>query len=152
MAKAPAGDWYAVKIPVPRTGRTEIIYVQAKNREVAGDIDPGAVVLGGPYPSPGDAQRAAPQGSSGSTKSATGVAPTENALPQPLPNPLDALAEIGHWIGAFVTDITDVYMWISLGWIFLGLLLLIVGLMWLLKKTGIIPQGGGGLPPIPVPV
>jgi hypothetical protein len=60
------------------------------------------------------------------------------------------VAEIGHWSGDLITHLTDVYMWISLGWIALGLLLLVLGLMWLLKKTGIMPSGGGV--PVPLPV
>ena len=60
------------------------------------------------------------------------------------------VAEIGHWSGDLITHLTDVYMWISLGWIALGLLLLVLGVVWLLRKTGIIPQGGGV--PVPVPV
>jgi hypothetical protein len=145
MPRAPGGDWYAVKVDVPRTGRTEILYVQADSRQDAANIDPGSTVLGGPYLTEADAEHAAPQGSSGSTKVATGVTPAVNDLPE---NPLSFLGEIGHWIGVFVTDITDVYMWISLGWIALGLLLLVLGVVWLLRKTGIIPN----TVPVPVPV
>jgi len=51
----------------------------------------------------------------------------------PLPNPLGFLAwiqDVGHWIGVFVASITDIHMWISIGWLLLGGFLLLVGL-WL---------------------
>jgi hypothetical protein len=59
-----------------------------------------------------------------------------------------ALSEVGHWIGVFVTNITDMHMWISLGWLALGLLLFVVGIVWLLRKSGVLPKTA----PVPVPV
>lgn len=64
-----------------------------------------------------------------------------SVLPGSFPNPLNLLAglswleEIGHWIGVFVAAVTDPYLWISLGWGFLGLVLLIVGILWWFKST-----------------
>ena len=45
----------------------------------------------------------------------------------PLPNPLAWLQDIGHWTGILVASLTDVHMWISLGWGWLGFLLLMLG-------------------------
>jgi hypothetical protein len=59
-----------------------------------------------------------------------------------------ALTEAAHWIGDFVTHLTDVHMWISLGWLALGLLLLVAGIVWLLRKSGVLPK----TTPVPVPV
>lgn len=42
------------------------------------------------------------------------------------------LTEIGHYFGVFVANITDVHMWISLGWLLLGLILVALGInLWL---------------------
>lgn len=45
----------------------------------------------------------------------------------PLPNPLAWLQDIGHWVGILVANLTDPHMWISLGWGWLGFLLLLLG-------------------------
>lgn len=59
---------------------------------------------------------------------------------------LSGLIELGHWIGDFIAHITDLYMWISLGWISLGLVLLVVGILMWLRKADLIPSA------VPVPV
>jgi hypothetical protein len=51
------------------------------------------------------------------------------------------LWSVGHWIGELVSHLTDIHMWISIGWLALGLLLLITGIMMLGKN-----QLAGGLP------
>ncbi len=52
-----------------------------------------------------------------------------------IPNPLSSLSWLGgisHWLGVAVTDLTDVHMWISFGWVILGLWLMWMGLLlWL---------------------
>jgi hypothetical protein len=52
-----------------------------------------------------------------------------------IPSGLGWLEEIGHWIGVAVTDLTDVHMWISLGWLGLGLILIMIGLFWWIRST-----------------
>lgn len=42
-------------------------------------------------------------------------------------NPLSGITETGHWLGVLVTNLTDVHMWISLGWLQLGVLLILIG-------------------------
>lgn len=56
------------------------------------------------------------------------------------------LQDIGHWIGVFVSAITDGAMWRSLGWITLGLILMVVGILMLLRKMDVLPD----VVPIPV--
>lgn len=56
------------------------------------------------------------------------------------------LTEIGHYVGDFVTHLTDGAMWRSLGWLALGLVLMIVGILMLLRKQDLIPDV------LPVPV
>ena len=59
-----------------------------------------------------------------------------------IPNPFGFLAalgwiqEIGHWVGLAVAAVTDVHMWISLGWLSLGFWMLLIGILLWLK----IPQ------------
>lgn len=58
-----------------------------------------------------------------------------------LPNPLAALGEIAHWAGVIVTAITDVHLYISLGWLFLGITLIWLGVALWLK----VPQKVAGI-------
>lgn len=59
-----------------------------------------------------------------------------------IPNPFGFLAalgwiqEIGHWVGLAVSAVTDIHMWISVGWLVLGFWMLVVGILLWLK----IPQ------------
>jgi len=55
-------------------------------------------------------------------------------------DPLGLFA-IGHWIGKLVSGLTDVHMWISLGWMALGISLFLAGLALLLK----LPQRGAAI-------
>jgi hypothetical protein len=45
------------------------------------------------------------------------------------------LFAIGHWLGDIVTSLTNVAMWRSLGWLGLGVLLIVVGLLLWLRGT-----------------
>jgi hypothetical protein len=51
------------------------------------------------------------------------------------------LTEIGHFFGVLVSNLTDVHMWISLGWLLLGALLVFWGILLWLK----VPQKSAGL-------
>lgn len=45
---------------------------------------------------------------------------------------LSGIGELAHWAGKIVLSLTDIYMWISLGWILLGVWLLWLGIsLWL---------------------
>jgi hypothetical protein len=44
-----------------------------------------------------------------------------------IPNPFSWTGAVAHWIGKLVLDVTDVHMWISLGWILLGIVLMWIG-------------------------
>lgn len=55
-------------------------------------------------------------------------------------NPLGWLGAIGHWIGEAVAHILDVHMWRSIGWITLGVVLLVLGLLLWLKKENYLPS------------
>lgn len=85
-------------------------------------------------------------------EAATGVAGAAGTVGIPgVSNPLGflgGLVEIGHFFGKLVSDLTDPYMWISLGWLFLGLVLLVIGIILWLKHEDLLPN----VVPVPVPV
>lgn len=59
---------------------------------------------------------------------------------------VDWLQEIGHWIGEAVSHILDSYMWRSIGWITMGLVLLTAGIfLWLRKADLVEPPGVSSL-------
>lgn len=52
------------------------------------------------------------------------------------------LQDIGHWIGEAVAHILDIHMWRSIGWITMGLVLLVLGIfLWLRKADLVEPPG-----------
>jgi hypothetical protein len=53
---------------------------------------------------------------------------------------------IAHWLGEAVAHILDIHMWRSIGWITLGLVLMVLGLLLWLKKENYLPSA------VPVPV
>ena len=61
-------------------------------------------------------------------------------------NPLAWLGAIAHWIGEAVAHILDVHMWRSIGWIVLGVVLMVAGILLWLKKENYLPSA------VPVPV
>jgi hypothetical protein len=50
------------------------------------------------------------------------------------------ITELGHEVGTLVSDVTDPHLYISLGWLLLGFLLFVIGLMYLLR----IPEKAAG--------
>lgn len=54
----------------------------------------------------------------------------------PTTGPFSWVGAVAHWLGKFVLDLTDVHMWISLGWIVLGILLIIGGAYILIVLNG----------------
>lgn len=77
----------------------------------------------GPYPDKAAAEKVA----TAYNKSHLDTIPTPS-----IPNPLSALGQIAAAIRAFFDAITDAAMWRSIGWIFLGMWMIWVGIMlWL---------------------
>lgn len=72
-----------------------------------------------------------------------GKNPVTEALPQ-VKDPLIWLRDIGHWIGEFVEHVLDVHMWRSIGWITLGIVLMVLGIFLWLGKSGQVE-------PLPIP-
>lgn len=128
-------SWWAVKSPVARTGRQVITYVQASSRQQAGATLPGSTVLGGPYKTLAEAEKAFPGGKSGTTPPPKGEPPpTVSDQPTPIPDPLNALSQVAAAIRAFWDAVTNGPMWRCIGWIILGLVLLLTGIrLWLGK-------------------
>jgi hypothetical protein len=131
-------DWYAVEQDVARTGRTQILYVQADSGQAAVSAYPGGTLLGGPYASEAAAEKAHPQGSSGSTADAAGLPPpTTDLTPS---DPLPGLAQIGD----FFDTLTQASTWERVGLWVLGAVFVIIGASALLadvelKDTPIAP-------------
>ena len=60
-----------------------------------------------------------------------------------LSNPIAWLGAIAHWIGEAVAHILDVHMWRSIGWITLGIVLLVLGIfLWILPMRGVATAAG----------
>lgn len=135
-------DWWVVW----NAGTGAIDVVQSSTKPAT----PASGKVFGPYTTKAQAQSEANPNSSLFQQAALGAnAGLQQSIGTP-GNPLaflGYLGEIGHWIGKFVTDITDVHMWISLGWLFLGLVLLVLGILAWLKHENLLPPA-----PVPVPV
>lgn len=58
----------------------------------------------------------------------------DSILPS-VPNPFSWTGAIAHWIGKVALDITDVHMWISLGWILLGIVLMVLGVYLIIRLS-----------------
>ena len=84
----------------------------------------GALVDSGPYKTQAEADAAAAKLRS---------APVPGTPVPGIPNPFSWIGAVSHWVGDFVLSVTDVHMWISVGWILLGAMLVIWGLLLWLK-------------------
>lgn len=111
---AGGGGWYVITF---RAKPTDPFTVEVSQKPFpAGQ----ALIDSGPYATQAEAQAAAQKLQSAPIPG-TGI-----------PNPFSWVGAVAHWIGDFVLSLTDVHMWISLGWIVLGGLMVLVGLnLWL---------------------
>lgn len=108
------------------------------------------VIRGGPFKTKAEAdasitkhQKETPHGS---TVTYSHESPQQQAGVPGLSNPLSGIDQIGADLEAFYKDITDGKMWRSLGWLVLGLTLVIAGIFLWLKGSNLIPD----VMPIPV--
>jgi hypothetical protein len=65
------------------------------------------------------------------------------ALMRALPAIERGLSTLGHWAAVLVSNLTDVHLWISLGWLLLGAALIFTGVMLWLK----VPQRAAAVAP-----
>lgn len=129
-----AGEqWWSGYVPgvVGSTAPTYTFVVQGVSKvEVAAKeaasqhTVPADVIVFGPYPDQAQAQARLAEAHVGGPGSPTYQQQIGSAIPG-----LGALGEIGHFTGELVTHLTDAHMWISLGWLLLGLLLLVIGIL-----------------------
>jgi hypothetical protein len=138
-----ADQWWVVETPDVHLGTVTPSIVQAATRTEAEQKGNGAVVAG-PFQTQQEAQQALNGISSqpGSDIAAKG-GPTFH-----IPNPLHGIDEVAGAVTGFFGVLTDVTLWRSLGWLLLGVALIILGLYLWLKKQDIIPDAV----PVPVPV
>jgi hypothetical protein len=66
--------------------------------------------------------------------------------PPGIGNPLSGIERVGAVLEAADRQLTDAALWRSLGWIALGVILIVLGLVLWLRKSGVIPDV------VPVPV
>ena len=116
-AQQGGGQWWVLDITGPKGGANNYTVVQSPTRPKTG---PAQQVAAGPFPSKQQAQNWI-------------TAQGAGAFPTP-PNPLAFLSwiqEAGHYAGLLVATLTDVHLYISLGWLVLGFILLVTGIaMW----------------------
>jgi hypothetical protein len=126
------GDWWVIleasSGPPISSG---FIVVQGTATAIHAKYGTGPQVMG-PYPT-----KAAAEAAGQNVSQPFGPQPP-TGLPGGIPNPFGFLAalgwiqEIGHWVGLAVSAVTDIHMWISVGWIGLGFWMLVIGiLLWL---------------------
>ena len=132
--------WWVVNVPsgLPRDPGQEALTV----REEPLPVD--AQKVAGPFDTEAEARKKLNQLTHGNPSLPSQVHEAQG--PVHVSNPLDFVQEIGHWIGVLVTDITDVAMWRSIGWIMLGAAMFIGGVFLWLKDKGVLPD----VVPIPV--
>lgn len=109
--------WYAVAVDIPRTGRSQMEYVNAPNKTVAGETFPGEIAVYGPYISEAAAEKAHPTGSGGTAKTPAGDV---NAQPS---KPFSALQDIGN----FFHVLSEGSTWTRVGEVLLGGILVYAG-------------------------
>lgn len=121
------GQWWVMEASAPGRGAPQFRAIESATRPKDTAV---SHVAAGPFATQADAQNwINQQGSIG------GILPS-------IPNPFGFLAalgwiqEIGHWVGIAVAAVTDIHMWISLGWLALGFWMLVIGILLWLK----IPQ------------
>ena len=123
-------EWWVLSVTTG-PGPGKFMVIQGTAAAVHAKYD-GAV--SGPYPNQAAAQAAANTPGGGFPGANI---PGEIHVSNPLAF-LGWLQDIGHWVGVAVAAITDRYMWISLGWLFLGFILLVAGVLsWIIKYTDV---------------
>lgn len=133
-AQTGSGTWWVCDEPWPTGKPTGIRYFpfQAADRS---KIPANFNVDAGPFQTKAEATSYIDQhftGHGGTGSGGSGPPQSEAGIPT-LPNPLGFLGflgEIGHWLGILVTALTDIHTYISLGWLLLGLLFLVAGIIW----------------------
>jgi len=111
-------QWWVILTQTGKFNTTGRV-VQSASKPVAG----GGETVQGPF----------------ATRAAAEAALHQQANPGPppippisIPNPFSWVGAVAHWIGDAVLHVTDVNMWISVGWILLGLALVALGInLWL---------------------
>lgn len=136
-------SWWVVETPNIHLGNVTPSIVEASTRQEAGQKGNG-VVEGGPFNTQQDAQKFLD--GLKTTPGGSDIAPSGGIDLPHLPNPLSGIERAGKVLESAYKMITDAAMWRSLGWIILGVILIIAGIYLFLKKQDLIPD----VVPIPV--
>lgn len=129
-----SGDPWWIILTASATGGSGFMVVQGSQAEIDRKYG-GPPVVRGPFSTQADAEKSAKGAVGSGSNSISEQGPVAGG------NPLDALGEIAHWAGVIITNLTDVHMWISLGWMALGLILITMGILLWLK----VPQRAAGI-------
>lgn len=136
--------WWVLQKPggLPRApGVLGFTVVEAADRAAAQQqAGPEGKVAAGPFSTRAEALAAEGKLDAGGTPQAPG------ATGFSIPNPLHGVDELAGAVTGFFRVITDAALWRSLGWLLLGLALMVMGLVLWLRKSGVIPDV------VPVPV
>lgn len=125
--------YYALLVPEAGTGHSLIEYLLEPSEQAAAESFPGVTVLGGPFFTASDAEVSYPQGSNGSTAAyQAGSTTNPNFPPDNWPsNPLDWLASIGD----FFSKLSSPNLWIRVGEVGVGALVLYLGAKAMFPQT-----------------
>lgn len=139
--------WYVVEEPWPTahpTGLKRFPYEAPSKSALPMNFS----YISGPYRDKTEAQAAVNKGVSAPGGPVTGgTQPPQSQAGVPnLPNPLSGIERVGAVLESFYKALTDGKMWRSVGWLLLGIALVIAGLFLWLKREGMTPS----VVPIPV--
>jgi hypothetical protein len=108
---------------------------------VASATTPGNVDSG-PYATKAEADAALSNATASGANPVSGIAANVS-----IPNPFSWVGAIAHWVGDLVGHLTDAAMWKSIGWMTLGIVLVIMGILLWVKQNA-----ASGPMPVPIPV
>lgn len=140
-------EWWLVAEDWPKAHPTGVVVYPYHGTRSQAELQ--GVIRGGPFKSKAAADASITQHQKtnphGSSVTYSHESPQQQAG-LPIPNPLSGIDQIGADLEAFYKVLTDGKMWRSLGWILLGLMLLIGGIVLWMKKGNLLPD----VVPIPV--
>jgi hypothetical protein len=116
VVPAASGTWYVIN-GAPPTGPGGIGSGILDYTVAQKPFPAGATEVSGPYRTRAEAEAGL----------ARDKARAQSFKGPDIPNPLSGIGAVGHWIGLAVKHLTDGAMWRSIGWLLLGMILVIAG-------------------------
>jgi hypothetical protein len=137
--------WYAV----PYNGQGANIYVQGAQYSVGTDFTQGGTTytpIGGPYSSKAAAEKAV--AGYVNTSGPANFEPGSQLAPETIQAASAPFDSVEQALTAFYNQLTNKYMWRSLGWLVLGIVLMFIGIGLIAEPAvkGVV----SAIPPVPV--